>query len=405
MMSIQSLKEFLTELELSKGKDNVIFVALAGSSKWIEREVEKNGFEILRVALSKDDSLFKLVDTLLKWRDTGENAVYFVYGMSNQFPEILSYLNLHRDFLYDVKRPVIVIGSEYEIVEIATNAPDLWRFRNRTFDFLEREPEIEVELAEEEEEEEAAAVEFISEPIFSAAFPSSTYKWGEEEIRERIELNEHLLEIINDEYRKSEIDKTLAVYYLRLEEYEKSEKCFNEFLKLREGDEKRISLGYSLRALAFGELKQYEKALENYNKAIELNPNDADTCENRGLTYVEMGKYEEAAKDFKTAGILFYNQGSENCIKNFSICFDLRDKVKGKSEEVFFCGLTLYLLTTDEKILEELKALQIDGESLRRLLEFSLRKSKGEKLSGEVRKELEKEEREEIKLLLELLLK
>lgn len=112
MMSIQSLKGFLTELELSKGKDNLIFVALDGSSKWIEREVEKNGFEILRVELSKGDSLFKLVDVLLKWRDMEGNTVYFVYGISNQFPEILSYLNLHRDFLYDVKRPVVVILLE-----------------------------------------------------------------------------------------------------------------------------------------------------------------------------------------------------------------------------------------------------------------------------------------------------
>jgi len=89
MMPIQSLKGFLTELELSKGKDNLIFVTLAGSPEWIEREVEKSGFAIFHVDLSKDDSLFKLVDVLLKWRDTEENTVYFVYGISKQFPENL----------------------------------------------------------------------------------------------------------------------------------------------------------------------------------------------------------------------------------------------------------------------------------------------------------------------------
>lgn len=299
-MFIQLLKGFLTELELSKGKDNLIFVTLAGSPEWLEKEVAKDGFEILRVELSKDDSLFKLVDVLLKWRDTEENTVYFIYGMSNQFPEILSYLNLHRDFLFDVKRPVIVMGSEYEIREIANNAPDLWRFRNRTFDFLERESESEVELAESEAEAEEAA-EFISEPIFSATIPLSTYKWSDEEVRERTELNEHLLEIVSDEYRKSEICKTLAVYYLRLKEYTKSEKCFNTFLKLREGDDKDISWGYSLRAQALVGLKQFDKAIEDFEEAIKHNPKNDDAYKRRGNAYRRLKQYERAIEDYNMA--------------------------------------------------------------------------------------------------------
>jgi tetratricopeptide (TPR) repeat protein len=299
-MSIQLLKGFLTELELSKGNDNLIFVVFAGSPEWLEREVAGDGFEILRVVLSKDDSLFKLVDVLLKWRDTEENTVYFIYGMSNQFPEILSYLNLHRDFLFDVKRPVIVMGSEYEIREIANNAPDLWRFRNRTFDFLERESESEVELAESEVEAEEAA-EFISEPIFSATVPLSTYKWSDEEVRERIDLNEHLLEIVSDEYRKSEICKTLALYYLRLNEYTKSEKCFNVFLKLREGDDKGISWGYSLRAQALVGLKQFKKAIDDFDEAIKHNPKNAEAYNRRGNAYRKLKQYEKAIEDHNKA--------------------------------------------------------------------------------------------------------
>jgi tetratricopeptide (TPR) repeat protein len=339
-MSIQLLKGFLTELELSKGKDNLIFVTLAGSPEWLEREVEGAEFEILRVELSKDDSLFKLVDVLLKWEDTGENAVYFVYGMSNQFPEILSYLNLHRDFLFDIKRPVVIIGDEYEIREIATNAPDLWRFRNRTFDFLERKSESEVEFAESEAEAEEAA-DFISEHMFSATVPLSTYKWSDEEVRERIDLNEHLLEIISDEYRKSEIYKTLAIYYLRLNDYTKSEKCFIEFLKLREGDDKGISWGYSLHAQALVGLKQFEKAIEDFEEAIKLNPNYADVYRDRGNAYRRLEQYERAIEDYDKAIELN---------PEYALAYNHR-------------GSTYHMLKQYEKALEDYnKAIELDPE-------------------------------------------
>lgn len=135
VMSILLSKELLNELELTKGKNCLIFVILNGSSQWIESMVEKNGFRIYKVNLNKEDSLFKLVDILLKWSETEKNTIYFVYGMVNQAPDILDYLNLHRDFLYDIKRPILVLGSEHDIVEITIHAPDLFRFRSRTYDF------------------------------------------------------------------------------------------------------------------------------------------------------------------------------------------------------------------------------------------------------------------------------
>jgi hypothetical protein len=98
--------------------------------------------QFIESILSNKDTLFKLVKILLKWRETEENTIYFIYGIMNQSPEILSYLNLHRDFLYDIKRPVIVLGSNYDMHGIFTHPPDLWRFRSRTYDFSERENKI-----------------------------------------------------------------------------------------------------------------------------------------------------------------------------------------------------------------------------------------------------------------------
>ncbi len=149
MMSTRLLKELLNELELAKGKNCLIFLIVDGSSSQIENEVEQNGFEICRISLSREDTLFKLVDILLKWKETEENTIYFAYGIMNQAPEILSYLNLHRDFLYDIKRPILVLGSTYDMYEIFTLAPDLWRFQSRTYDFSKKEKAIQPEYMSE----------------------------------------------------------------------------------------------------------------------------------------------------------------------------------------------------------------------------------------------------------------
>ena len=44
-----------------------------------------------------------------------------------------------------------------------------------------------------------------------------------------------------------------------------------------------------------------ERAIENYNKAIELDPNDADAYNNRGLAYYYLEEYERAIEDYNKA--------------------------------------------------------------------------------------------------------
>jgi Flp pilus assembly protein TadD len=41
--------------------------------------------------------------------------------------------------------------------------------------------------------------------------------------------------------------------------------------------------------LAYADLKQFEKAIQDYNQAIELNPKDARVFNNRGLAYANLG--------------------------------------------------------------------------------------------------------------------
>ena len=48
-------------------------------------------------------------------------------------------------------------------------------------------------------------------------------------------------------------------------------------------------------------LGKYKEAVEDYNKAVELNPNDAMLFYNRGTVKIELGDLEGAKEDFEKA--------------------------------------------------------------------------------------------------------
>jgi Flp pilus assembly protein TadD len=54
-------------------------------------------------------------------------------------------------------------------------------------------------------------------------------------------------------------------------------------------------------------LGQYKQAIQDYDEAIRLNPQDAEAYYVRGLIYGELGKSDEAARDFAKAKELGYD--------------------------------------------------------------------------------------------------
>ena len=71
---------------------------------------------------------------------------------------------------------------------------------------------------------------------------------------------------------------------------------FNKALKIKP----EFAAAYSNRGLAYAFLGQYEKAIEDYNRALELEP-DGNTYYNRAMAYFNLKHYNKAIKDFKSA--------------------------------------------------------------------------------------------------------
>jgi tetratricopeptide (TPR) repeat protein len=60
-------------------------------------------------------------------------------------------------------------------------------------------------------------------------------------------------------------------------------------------------VAYLNRGKAFADLDNYSKAIEDYNKAIEINPDIAATFNNRGTVYTKLGDYLKALSDYYRA--------------------------------------------------------------------------------------------------------
>jgi regulator of sirC expression with transglutaminase-like and TPR domain len=92
-------------------------------------------------------------------------------------------------------------------------------------------------------------------------------------------------------------------YYLRGEAYEKLgnyNQALDDFKKSIELNPYYES-GYMGRGILYAKSGNYQQAIEDFDHAIRINPNDSDLYYNRGLSYKLIAKYQKAIQDFDKA--------------------------------------------------------------------------------------------------------
>jgi tetratricopeptide (TPR) repeat protein len=84
--------------------------------------------------------------------------------------------------------------------------------------------------------------------------------------------------------------------YADKKQYDKAIEDYNRAIEL----DPQYASAYRSRGSAYRIKKDYNEAVTDYDKAIELNPS-ASVYNGRGFTFLEWGKYTEAEKDIRKA--------------------------------------------------------------------------------------------------------
>ena len=95
-----------------------------------------------------------------------------------------------------------------------------------------------------------------------------------------------------------------GVAYGELGDYDRAIQDYNQALTLRPGDRtsiKNLRIGYARRGSAHANLGEQDQALADYSKAIELDPDYRDAFANRAVLYDHKGDKERAIADYRAA--------------------------------------------------------------------------------------------------------
>jgi len=69
---------------------------------------------------------------------------------------------------------------------------------------------------------------------------------------------------------------------------------------------KNLMSAYNVRALCYSQINQYDKALSDFEKALAIEPNNAEILGNRSFVYQAMGDIDKAKADAKAAKRIDY---------------------------------------------------------------------------------------------------
>lgn len=202
-------------------------------------------------------------------------------------PRLLNHLNQLRE-VFNCNLPIALIFfvPRFVIDYFVQRAPDFFDWRSGLFKFSENLEELKKR----------------SQKLIGKPYESYIKLEPYERIKKILELKDAILHI---EAGNQMAQKIFQVTFLCEQglvfrsggNYQKSLECYEQAININQADY-RI---WNNRGLVLQDLKRYEDAIGSYNHAISIDPRDYRIWYNRGKVLVALERYEKAVDDFDTA--------------------------------------------------------------------------------------------------------
>ncbi len=210
---------------------------------------------------------------------------------------------------------MLAIGNELYPDKISTNATEKY-LTARTNDRIEKYNEAVEKLKKK-------AKEYIAEESEDTATASEAIQEFVQREEEEKQERENSEQLTAWDYNKQ------GNAYSREGQYEEAMECYEKAIKMQPEN----AVFYYNRGTAYGKCKEYDKALADYNMAIKIDPQNSYAYNNRGNVYYNRREYEKAMSDYNMAikidpqysraynnrGIVYYNRGEfENALSDYN---------------------------------------------------------------------------------------
>lgn len=261
----------IVEIELSRDSETLY--------PELRERYQTEGFEIACIS-GVEQALYSYEDTkrLAGWT----NEEIYNYSWKG-VPPLLSHLNRQRE-MFEAHLPIalVFLVPHFVIDYLIQRAPDFFDWRSGFFRF--------VESAEELEQACQKLVDVDYEEYLNIT--------PEERIAKILEIKEKLIMLdLSNDGKRSNLFIEQAQLFESNQDYSKALNCYDDALQVQPDNYD----GWNGRGNVLWELQQYEEALISYNHALELQPDNPKAWNNRGNALCDLQRYEEALKSYDSA--------------------------------------------------------------------------------------------------------
>ncbi len=183
-------------------------------------------------------------------------------------------------------------------------------------------------------------------------FDDGIFEMDKKEWNKAIEIFRRLLPEAEDSYKGSLLNQIGLCFYNQ-SKFDQALGYYKESLELAEEiqDKEGIVANLNNMGLIYDDKENYDIAIRDYTKIIEIDPNDAIAFNNRGAVYDGKGDYDTAIRDYNKA--IELNPKLAETMANMGIAYE--EKGDKKSARLWY-----------EKAIEKKEYLPDGGEKVRR---------------------------------------